>query len=161
GSAIRPPYDFANQIVEFHPASSPLRQGSYRGLAATPNHFSRESHMNEIAHGLHARPLERRVKNLKDAMLRAEVASGAEKFGWSKQKRGEGRGFGLGGGTEKGSYTATFVAVEVDRSAGSVRLVRATTAFECGAVVNPEHLKNQVEGALIMGIGGALFESID
>ena len=34
-------------------------------------------------------------------------------------------------------------------------------AWECGAVVNPEHLKNQVEGAIVMGIGGALFEAID
>ena len=36
-----------------------------------------------------------------------------------------------------------------------------TEAFECGAIVNPEHLRNQVEGAVAMGIGGALFEQID
>ena len=44
---------------------------------------------------------------------------------------------------------------------GDVRVVRATTAFECGAIVNPEHLRNQVEGAVAMGIGGAMFEHID
>ena len=36
-----------------------------------------------------------------------------------------------------------------------------TEAFECGAVVNPEHLRNQVEGAVAMGLGGALFEQIE
>jgi len=41
-----------------------------------------------------------------------------------------------------------------------VKVVRLVTAFECGAVVNPEHLKNQVEGAAVMGLGGALFEAI-
>ena len=41
-----------------------------------------------------------------------------------------------------------------------MQVVRAVTAFDCGAVVNPDHLKNQVEGAVIMGLGGALFEAI-
>jgi isoquinoline 1-oxidoreductase len=44
---------------------------------------------------------------------------------------------------------------------GRVRVLRLVTAFECGAVLNPEHLKNQVEGAAVMGLGGALFEAID
>jgi isoquinoline 1-oxidoreductase len=39
--------------------------------------------------------------------------------------------------------------------------VRVVASFECGAVVNPLHLKNQIEGAVVMAIGGALFESID
>src|SRR5262249_23511487 len=69
--------------------------------------------------------------------------------------------FGLAGGTEKGSYVATCAEVVVDRPSGRVRVVRAVTAFECGAVVNPAHLKNQIEGAVIMGLGGALFEAVD
>jgi isoquinoline 1-oxidoreductase len=40
------------------------------------------------------------------------------------------------------------------------RVLRAVVAFECGAVVNPEHLRNQVEGGIVMGLGGALFEEI-
>jgi isoquinoline 1-oxidoreductase len=50
--------------------------------------------------------------------------------------------------------------VAVDRSTGKVRVVRVVTAFECGAIMNPDHLKNQVEGAAMMGLGGALFEAI-
>jgi isoquinoline 1-oxidoreductase len=43
GSAIRTLYEVENRRIEFHPSDSPLRQGSYRGLAATANHFARES----------------------------------------------------------------------------------------------------------------------
>jgi nicotinate dehydrogenase subunit B len=50
---------------------------------------------------------------------------------------------------------------EVAITNGVVKIVRVTEAFECGAVVNPEHLRNQVEGAVAMGIGGALFEQIE
>jgi isoquinoline 1-oxidoreductase len=52
------------------------------------------------------------------------------------------------------------VEVAVDRSRGRVQVVRAVTAFECGAVLNPDHLKNQIEGCVIMGLGGALFEAV-
>ncbi len=43
---------------------------------------------------------------------------------------------------------------------GRVEVVRIVTAFECGAIVNPEGLVNQIEGATVMGLGGALFEAI-
>jgi isoquinoline 1-oxidoreductase len=55
---------------------------------------------------------------------------------------------------------ATCAEVSVDRSSGKVQVVRLVTAFECGAVLNPDNLKNQVEGAVVMGLGGALFEAI-
>ena len=44
---------------------------------------------------------------------------------------------------------------------GTLRILRLVTAFECGAVVNPDNLANQVEGAVMMGLGAALFEAID
>src|SRR5213079_271846 len=97
----------------------------------------------------------------KDARLKAVLEAAAIAFGWGKQKSSETRGFGLAGGTEKGSYVATCAEVAIDRRGGDVRVVRAVTAFECGAVRNPEHLKNQIEGAVVMGLGGALFEHID
>jgi isoquinoline 1-oxidoreductase len=50
--------------------------------------------------------------------------------------------------------------VAADVKTGRVKVVRLVTAFECGAVVNPDHLKNQIEGAAVMGLGGALFEAI-
>jgi nicotinate dehydrogenase subunit B len=62
---------------------------------------------------------------------------------------------------EKGGYVATCAEVAVDRASGEVRVVRVVTAFDCGAVVNPDGLRNQIAGSNIMGLGGALFEAIE
>jgi CO/xanthine dehydrogenase Mo-binding subunit len=159
GSGIETPYDVQNKKVEFHAANSPLRQGSYRGLAATANHFARESHMDELATALDMDPLAFRLKNLKNERLRAVLQAAAEKFGWDKNKSIPTRGFGLACGVEKGGYVACCAEVSIFE--GKVKIERVVTAFECGAIVNPEHLKNQVEGGVIMGIGGALFEAIE
>jgi len=161
GSGIQTPYDVDNQIIQFHSAKSPLRQGSYRGLAATANHFARESAMDELAHAAEIDPLEFRLNNLSDPRLRAVFESAAKSFGWPQEKTKSGQGFGLGGGVEKGGYVATFAEISVDQASGEVRVVRVVTAFECGAIVNPDGLRHQVIGANIMGIGGALFESIN
>jgi CO/xanthine dehydrogenase Mo-binding subunit len=169
-SAIETPYDVPNRASEFHPTDSPLRQGSYRGLAATANHFARESHMDDLAALLAIDPLEFRLKNLKNDRLRAVLQAAAEKFGWGRGKPTD-HGFGLACGVEKGGYVATcaeisivpsdFLGAEVTPPLPRVRIDRVVTAFECGAVVNPEHLKNQIEGSVVMGIGGALFEAVD
>ncbi len=160
-SAIRTMYEVPNQHIAFHPARSPLRQGSYRSLAATANHFARESHMDELAQILKMDPLEFRYKNLADPRLRAVFGAAAGAFGWGKTKPSPGRGFGIAGGFDKGGYVATCAEVSVDRRSGRVNVVRVVEAFECGTIINPDHLKNQVEGAIIQGLGGALFESID
>jgi CO/xanthine dehydrogenase Mo-binding subunit len=157
-AALRTPYDVANQRAEFHPSEAPLRQGSYRSLAAPANHFAREVHMDELAHLAGMGPLEFRLKNLTDARLRAVLQAAAEKFGWGKAKSSASRGFGIALGKDKGGYVATCVEVEIDGI--EVRIQRVTEAFECGAVVNPNGLQNQVSGAVSMGLGGALFEAI-
>jgi len=151
-------YDIPHRRILFHDSTSPLRQGSYRGLAATANHFARESHMDEIAHELRIDPLEFRLKNLKDERQRAVLVAAAEKFGWGKQKPSAGRGHGLALGFEKGSYLGTCAEVSVE--GGVPKIVRVVEAFECGAVVNPDHLRNQIEGAIMMAVGGALFEQM-
>jgi isoquinoline 1-oxidoreductase len=160
GSAIRPLYDIPNLRTAAHGSRSPLRQGSYRALAATANHFARESHLDDLAHAVKMDPLEFRLKNLKDARLRAVLEAAARQFGWGKARAAAGHGFGIAGGSEKGSYVASCAEVAADRAGGKVQVVRVVTAFECGAVLNPDHLKNQVEGAVVMGLGGALFEAI-
>ena len=161
GSGIRTPYTVSNQKVEFHSTKSPLKQGSYRGLAATANHFAREVHMDELASVLKIDPLEFRLRNLKDARMRAVLEAAAKAFGWPRKKNGNGQGFGIAVGTEKGSYVATCAEVTADTQTGQLKIDRVVAAFECGAVVNPDQLKNQVEGAITMGLGGALFEGID
>ena len=157
GAGIQHVYDVPNQRIEFHSSRPPLRQGSYRALAATANHFARESHLDEVARALALDPVELRLKNLKDARMRAVVEAAAARFGWPR-KSAPGHGAGFAAGFEKGSYVAT--CAEVRTEGGRVRILRVVEAFECGAVVNPDHLKNQVEGMIIMAIGGALFEAI-
>jgi isoquinoline 1-oxidoreductase len=61
---------------------------------------------------------------------------------------------------EKGGYVASCAEMVVDPSSGEVKVARVVTAFDCGPIVNPDHLQNQVEGAVTMGLGGALFEAI-
>jgi isoquinoline 1-oxidoreductase len=161
GSAIRPLYEIPHQRVAYHPSEAPLRQGSYRALAATANHFVRECHIDDLAHAAGIDPLALRLKNLKDERLRAVLEAAAKKFGWGPQsKSSPERGFGLACGSEKGSYVATCAEVSIDSRTGKVHVVRAVTAFECGAILNPDNLTNQCEGAVMMGLGGALFEAI-
>jgi isoquinoline 1-oxidoreductase len=159
-SGLPSPYNALGSNIRFQPAESPLRQGSYRGLAGTANHFARESHIDELAASAGIEPLAFRLKNLKDERVRAVLIAATQSFGWSKVKPSAGRGYGLACGMEKGSVFACCAEISLDRDR-QIHVERVTEAFECGAIVNPEHLKNQVEGAIVMGIGGALFEAIE
>ena len=166
GSAgIQIKYDIPNTDIQFHESNSPLRQGSYRGLAATANHFARECHIDELANAVKMDPLEFRLKNIKEQRLRAVLEAATKSFGWGKTRPVNDHGFGLACGFEKGSYIATCAEIgierdEKNRKTPQVRIVRVVEAFECGAVVNPLQLRNQIEGAIVQAIGGALFEAI-
>ncbi len=153
------PYDVANQLIEHHPCDSPLPQGAYRGLASPVNIWARETHMDEMADALDMDPLVFRLANLSDDRLRTVLEAAAERFGWEEATAQGGRGFGIACGYDKGGYTATCAEVTVGEG-GKVQVNRIVTAFECGAVINPTHLRNQLEGAAVMALGPALFESI-
>jgi nicotinate dehydrogenase subunit B len=153
------PYDVANQRLDYQPADSPLQQGSYRGLAATANHFARESHMDELADALGVDPLAFRLAHLPDERLATVFRAAADRIGWATRPRERGLGMGIAGGVEKGARVATCVAVRVS-SERRLEILRVVTAFECGAIVNPDGLANQIEGATIMGLGAALFEAV-
>ena len=159
-AGIGTPYNVANQVIQYHPVDSPLRQGSYRSLAAAANHFVRESVMDSLAHGAAIDPLEFRLKNLTDPRLIAVFKAAAEKFGWGNAKSTPERGFGIAGGTEKGGFVATCAEVAIDPTTKKVRIRRVVQAWESGAVVNPDGLRNQLSGAIVQAIGGALFEQI-
>lgn len=159
-SGLPTPYEVPQKNEHFHPVKSPLREGSYRGLASTANHFARESHMDELAAAAGMDPLAFRLKNLKNERLTAVLTAAADRFGWGKEKSTPARGFGLACGTEKGGYVGCCAEVSIG-SGRQLRVERVVSAWDCGAIVNPEHLKNQVEGAIVMGLGGALFEAID
>jgi CO/xanthine dehydrogenase Mo-binding subunit len=100
-SAIETPYVVANQLTQYHQVPLVLRSGSYRGLAATANHFARETHMDTLAHVASMDPLEFRLHNLADQRMRAVLEAGAKAFGWPRQKGAEGQGLGVAAGYER------------------------------------------------------------
>jgi isoquinoline 1-oxidoreductase len=162
--AIQPPYRVKNRRISYQPTDSPLAQGSYRALSATANTFARESHVDELAHRLGVDPLDWRLKQVTDERLADVLRAAADRAGWRRgpgvQTPGGGIGIGIACSVEKDSRVAT--CAEVRAAAGDpLEIVRIVTAFECGAILDPDNLVNQVEGALVMGLGGALFEEID
>lgn len=164
GAGLGSPYRIGDKREKYVTCDAPLRQGSYRALAATANNFAREAFMDELAAAAGAEPLEFRLAHLENARMRAVLEAAAERFGWKarrRERRAAGRGIGLACGTEKNSVVAACVEVEVDAKTGVPRLVEIVEAFECGAVLNPWNTKSQVEGCILMGLGAALREEIE
>jgi isoquinoline 1-oxidoreductase len=159
-AAIGTPYEVASKLIKYHPTKSPLRQGSYRGLAATANHFARESHMDEVAHALKMDPVAFRMKNLSNLRLKAVLQAATDKFAWTAAKSTPERGYGVACGTDKGGFVATCAEVAIDPATKQVGVSRVVEAWESGAIVNPDGLRNQMQGAIVQAIGGALFERI-
>jgi isoquinoline 1-oxidoreductase len=100
------------------------------------------------------------LKNIADPRLAAVFEAAARKFAWGREKSSPTRGFGIAGGVEKGGYIATCAEVEIDPRSREVQVKRIIAAFECGAIVNPNGLRNQVMGSVVQGLGGALFEAV-
>ena len=156
-AAIATPYRVSNRRIEHKPAVGPLSQGSYRALAATANNFARESHIDELARRVGRDPVEYRLDILTDERLCTVLRAAADGFGWTTTRNGLGRGIACG--LEKDGRVATAAEVRVNRD-GQLQIIRLVSAYECGALVNPDTVANQVEGATVMALGGALFEKI-
>jgi isoquinoline 1-oxidoreductase subunit beta len=162
GSAVDTPYRAGKTSSRFVNSTPPLRQGSYRALAATANNFARESFMDELAAAAGADPLEFRLAHLDHPRLHAVLEEAANRFQWRERVKEKvpGVGVGLACGTEKGSYVAACVEVAIDAAQGRITVRRVCEAFECGAVINPNNLMAQVQGCIIMGLGPALREEM-
>jgi isoquinoline 1-oxidoreductase len=161
-NAVETPYAVGKTHCQYLPSKPPLRHGSYRGLAATANNFAREVFMDELAAAAGADPLEFRLGHLENPRLRAVLEKAAAEFHWQKRAKTKAPdvGIGMACGTEKGSFVAACVEVELDRAQKRLKVRHVCEAFECGAIVNPANLHAQVEGAIIMGLGAALREEM-
>jgi nicotinate dehydrogenase subunit B len=154
------PYATASWRLRYQPAASPLAQGPYRALAATANTFARESCIDELAHAAGADPLQFRLDHLADQRLATVVRAAATRFGWGAGQAQAGpAGWGIAAGLEKDGRVGTCAEVRAD-PAGRLTVTRIVTAYECGAVVNPDTVTSQIEGGTIMALGGALFEQV-
>jgi isoquinoline 1-oxidoreductase len=169
GQSMDSPYDLPGNRKQSRSVTSqpPLRHGSYRALASTANTFGRESFMDEMAALAGADPLEFRLARLEvddreTQRLRAVLEEAARGFNWAEKVRNKqpNRGVGLACSYDKGSVVACCAEVEIDPATKDIRVVHVCEAFECGAIINPNNVRNQVEGAITMGLGPALTEEM-
>ncbi len=162
GSAIDTPYNIAHTRIMSVGSDSPLRQGSYRCLAATANSFARESFMDELAAAAQTDPLEFRLAHLENPRIRTVLEVAAKRFGWARRSKNATPelGVGLACGTEKNSFVAACVEVGIDRRRGEIEVREVCEVFECGPVHNPANLTSQVQGCIMMGMGPALREEM-
>ncbi len=160
--AVEPPYKVGQNRSRYVGSKPPLRHGSYRGLASTANTFARESFMDECAVKANLDPLQFRLNHLEDQRLRAVLEAAAKAFDWPTRRSGHepSVGVGLACGTEKGAYVAACAQVSVDPAAGTIKVLHVTQAFECGKVLNPDNLRAQNAGSIMMALGPALREEI-
>ena len=153
------PYATANVRVVVSAGSAPLRPGSFRSLGCAVNHFAREVHIDEIASKLGIDSVELRLRNLPDPRYRRVLEVAAERFGWRTAAAPTGEGVGVAIGLDVGSYAAECVAIDLHGT--EVTVSRVSSAIDCGLVFNPEGVRSQMEGAIVMGLGPALFEAAE
>jgi isoquinoline 1-oxidoreductase len=130
--------------------------GAWRAPSVNTNTFARESHMDAMAAKLGVDPLEFRLKHLTDARMRRVLEAVAAKFNWKPS----GRGAGIACGIYSNAYAATMLEVAVDKKTGRVQVKRVVTAMDVGLAVNPDGLRQQMEGCITMGLGSALTEEV-
>jgi isoquinoline 1-oxidoreductase len=161
GNSIEP-YDVPFKESRSIGSRPPLRHGSYRALASTANSFARESFMDELAAAAGADPLEFRLAHLNDRRLRPVLEEAAKRFKWAERIKDKkpNHGVGLACSIDKGSFVACCAEVEVDRTKSEIHVLHVCETFDCGPVMNPNNLRNQIEGAVIQGLGPTLREEI-
>ena len=153
------PYDAPHVRSVVYRSDSPLPSGSYRSLGAAVNHFAREVHMDENAKVADLDPVELRLLNLSESRFIRALEQTADLFGWANYTPTEGRAAGIAIGIDVGSSVATATEISLQSSAERGR--GTVAALDCRLVVNPEGARNQMEGAIMMGVGSALFEAAD
>ncbi|MCJ7583733.1 MAG: molybdopterin-dependent oxidoreductase [Anaerolineales bacterium] len=162
-------YSFPNQRVTVHYlADSPLRASSFRSLGGAENTFANESFMDELAAAAGMDALDFRLRYLADARAREVLKAAAEKAGWEarpslhgkKKKMAQGRGVAFAWYENDQAIVACVAHVLVDATSGAVRVKRLVVAHDCGLIINPDGLKNQIEGNAIQSLSRALKEEV-
>ncbi len=156
-----PLYEFPQQKVVNHLVrEAPLRASALRSLGAHANVLAIESFLDEIAATSGTDPVEFRLRYLKDARARAVIEAVARAAGWRACEQGDGtRGRGIGFARYKnlGSYVAIIAEVAV---AEEVRVTQAWAAVDVGQIINPDGVKNQIEGGIIQATSWTLKEQV-
>jgi CO/xanthine dehydrogenase Mo-binding subunit len=158
-----PLYRFPNaRILHHFLPGMPLRVSALRSLGAYMNVFSIESFVDELARAARSDPVEFRLRHLEDPRARDVVQLAAERFGWAGYGRqaGRGRGFAFARYKNLAGYVAIAMEAEVERETGELRVRRAVAAVDSGEAVNPDGIRNQIEGAIVQSISWTTLEAV-
>jgi isoquinoline 1-oxidoreductase len=142
------------------PGMNPFAVGPWRAPGANANAFGRESHIDIMAAKAGVDPVEFRLRNLKDARAAGVLQAAAKQFGWSPKAGPSGRGVGVALGADAGAYVANMAEVKVDKTTGHVQVVRVVCAQDCGLIINPDGLDQQIVGGMMQGLGYCLSEEV-
>ncbi len=159
-----PLYKFADQrVIEHLVLDPPLRNSALRSLGAYGNVFAIESFMDEIAREVGADPFEFRLRHLDDQRAHEVIARVRDLAAAAPPARASGRiGRGVAFAKYKNlsSYVALVVDVAVDENSGRARVLRAFAAVDVGQVINPDGVKNQIEGGIVQSASWTLKEQV-
>ena len=167
-------YSFPNNHVMVHWVTTPpLRPSALRSLGGLPNATANELFIDELAAAAGADPVEFRLRHLYDQRAIDVIRGAADAAGWETRPSGPetaataatagpltGRGIAFARYETEFAYAAVVAEVEVDPSNGNVRVTRVVVGHDCGLIINPDGLNNQIEGNVIQGIGRALKEEV-
>ena len=159
-------YDVPNARVTSHGEDRskyrvhPFATGAWRAPNNNTNTFARETQVDIMAAAAGIDPLEFRLRNLKDEKMTGVLKAVAERFGYTPGKLPSGRGIGMACGTDAGTWVAFMAEVSVDRTTGTVKVLRLACAQDMGLCVNPQGALIQMEGCLTMALGYTLTEEV-
>jgi nicotinate dehydrogenase subunit B len=162
-------YSFPNQRVVIHwIEDSPLRGSSFRSLGGAENTFTNESFMDELACAARQDPAQFRLRYLPDVRCRAVLEAALKKASWDtrpsprpkQEGMAEGRGLAFARYENDQAIVACVAFVAVDTATGVVRVPRVVVAHDCGLIINPDGVKNQIEGNVIQSLSRALKEEV-
>ncbi len=166
------PYTLPNLRVNTrHIAATFFRSAHLRSPGRIENSFANESFADEIAHAAGMDPAEFRLKHLKDPRAIAVMQAAMKRAGWQPRVGAnpasatgdtmKGRGISYVRYNNATTYVAAVAEVEVDRKTGDVRVSRICVGHDCGQIVNPDGLANQIEGGAIQTVGRTLIEAVN
>ena len=153
-----PPYRIPHLNVVLHMEPTPLRTANFRSLAAAENVFAIESFVDELAHAAGADPIAYRLRHLDEPRLKRTLEAVATRSEWGR-KRASRRGLGVACTIYHGTAVSQVAEVEVSAE-GVVRLVAMWAVVDPGLVINPEGVRNQIEGGIQQSASWTLFEEL-
>ena len=160
---IVPLYTLPNvTLVKHFLPDMPLRVSALRGLGAHMNVFSIESFMDELAHAAGRDTIAFRLAHLQDERAAAVIREAAARFGWTGYRGRPGRrpGFAFARYKNLGAFCAVALDVEVDPDTGQATIHRAVAAVDSGDAVNPNGIRNQIEGGIVQALSWTQHEAV-